>query len=62
MPQRAANVVGWSPYNGIRLPWRVAATFLRGRLAFDGKRVLAEPGTGAFVRPLPTLAIAGVER
>ncbi len=53
------NVVGWSPYNGIRLPWRVSATYLRGKLAFDGTRVLAEPGAGAFVRPLPTLVSAG---
>jgi allantoinase len=45
------NVVGWSPYNGIELPWTVDATWLRGRLAFDGTRVLAEPGTGQFVRP-----------
>ncbi len=45
------NVVGWSPYNGIELPWTVDATYLRGRLAFDGNRVLAEPGTGRFVRP-----------
>ncbi|UNK39179.1 amidohydrolase family protein [Shinella sp. H4-D48] len=53
------NVVGWSPYNGIRLPWRVSGTYLRGRLAFDGTNVLAEPGTGAFVRPLPTLVSRG---
>ena len=53
------NVVGWSPYNGIRLPWRVSATYLRGKLAFDGTRVLAEPGAGAFVRPLPTLVSGG---
>ncbi len=52
------NVVGWSPYNGMKLPWRVAATFLRGRLVFDGRRVLAEPGTGAFVRPPATLPVA----
>ncbi|MDR3376367.1 MAG: amidohydrolase family protein [Ancalomicrobiaceae bacterium] len=45
------TIVGWSPYNGIRLPWRVAATWLRGSQVFDGKRVLAEPGTGRFVRP-----------
>ena len=45
------NVVGWSPYNGIELPWTVDATWLRGRLAFDRTRVLAEPGTGRFVRP-----------
>ncbi|GLQ54993.1 dihydroorotase [Devosia nitrariae] len=45
------NVVGWSPYNGIELPWTVGATFLRGEMVFDGTNVLAEPGTGRFVRP-----------
>lgn len=45
------NVVGWSPYNGIELPWTVDATWLRGRLVFDGTDVLAEPGAGRFVRP-----------
>lgn len=45
------NVVGWSPYNGIELPWTVDATWLRGKLAFDGVKVLAEPGVGRFVRP-----------
>jgi allantoinase len=51
------NVVGWSPYNGIRLPWRVAATFNRGAQVFDGKTVLAAPGTGQFIRPLPSLPL-----
>lgn len=44
------NVVGWSPYNGIELPWTVAGTWLRGRQVFDGTTV-AEPGTGRWVRP-----------
>ncbi|UXN70149.1 amidohydrolase family protein [Devosia neptuniae] len=44
------NVVGWSPYNGIELPWTVGLTYLRGRQVFDGVKV-AEPGTGRFVRP-----------
>lgn len=44
------NVVGWSPYNGIELPWTVGLTYLRGRQVFDGTNV-AEPGTGRFVRP-----------
>lgn len=44
------NVVGWSPYNGIELPWTVGLTYLRGRQVFDGVTV-AEPGTGRFVRP-----------
>ena len=49
------NVVGWSPYDGMTLPYKVAATYLRGRLAYDGSKVLAEPGNGKFVRPLPSL-------
>jgi allantoinase len=44
------NVVGWSPYNGIELPWNVGLTYLRGQQVFDGTKV-AEPGTGRFVRP-----------
>jgi allantoinase len=44
------NVVGWSPYNGITLPWTVAGTWLRGRQVFDGTTV-AEPGAGKWVRP-----------
>ena len=51
------NFVHWSPYAGIELPYRPIATFLRGRLAYDGKDVLAEPGRGAFVRP-PAIAKA----
>ena len=50
-----------SPYNGIRLPWTVSATYLRGEKIADGAKVLAEPGTGRFVRPLPRQVIAGAE-
>lgn len=53
------NVVDWSPYAGLRLPWRVAATYLRGTLAFDGRAVLSQPGAGRFVRPPVTHLIAG---
>jgi allantoinase len=45
------NVVGWSPYDGIELPYAIDATWSRGRLAFDGNKVLAEPGAGRWVRP-----------
>jgi allantoinase len=45
------NVVGWSPYDGITLPWSVEMTYLRGNKVFEGGKVLAEPGTGRFVRP-----------
>ncbi|ARO22222.1 allantoinase [Rhizobium sp. S9] len=53
------NVVGWSPYNGIRLPWTVTATYLRGEKIAEGGKVLAKPGTGRFVRPPPRHLIAG---
>jgi len=56
---RSGNtVVGWSPYNGMRLPWRVAATYNRGEQVYDGARVLAEPGRGRFVRPPMTRVIS----
>jgi allantoinase len=47
------NFVSWSPYDGQLLDYEVAATYLRGTLVFDGMHVLAEPGFGKFVTPLP---------
>jgi allantoinase len=44
------NVVTWSPYRGIELPWTVAATYLRGKMVFDGTKV-ADPGAGKWQRP-----------
>ena len=40
----------WSPYHGRRMRARVAATYQRGRLIWDGANVLARPGDGRFVR------------
>lgn len=45
------NFVTWSPYQGIELPYRPIATFLRGECIFDDGAVLAMPGTGVFVHP-----------
>jgi len=39
----------WSPYDGETFGARVAATFLRGKLVWDGKSVLGQPGDGQFV-------------
>ena len=50
------NFVGWSPYEGMELAYRPTATFQRGRLIFDGQRVLAEPGSGRFVTPSLSVA------
>ena len=51
------NVVGWSPYDGMTLPYKVAGTYLRGALAYDGSTVLAQPGNGRFVRPPANLSL-----
>ncbi len=40
----------WSPYHGRPLRARVAATLLRGQMAWDGQAVLAKPGAGRFIR------------
>jgi allantoinase len=40
----------WSPYHGRTMRARVAATYLRGTLIWDGTTVLARPGTGRFLR------------
>lgn len=55
------SVVGWSPYDGLTFPYKVAATYARGRLVYDGTTVLAEPGTGRFVRPPRTRVLAGAQ-
>ena len=39
----------WSPYDGMAMRARVAATYLRGGCIWDGTQVLARPGTGRFV-------------
>jgi allantoinase len=51
------NVVGWSPYDGMTLPYKVAGTYLRGVLAYDGSTVLSKPGSGRFVRPPASLIL-----
>jgi allantoinase len=40
----------WSPYHGRRMRGRVVETVLRGTTIWDGKQVLAVPGTGSFIR------------
>lgn len=45
------NVVDWSPYEGLDLPYRVEAAFLRGKPVWAGGQVLAQPGNGRFVKP-----------
>ena len=41
--------MNWSAYHGRPMRARVAATWQRGRLIWDGKTVLSKPGDGRFV-------------
>jgi allantoinase len=45
------NFVSWSPYEGIELPYRVVATFLRGICVAANGKVTAPPGHGRLVKP-----------
>lgn len=40
----------WSPFDGYELDGRVEATFVRGQLAFADGRLVAEPGSGRWLR------------
>lgn len=44
------NFATWSPYEGIELPIRIEAAFLRGAPVFDGRETGA-PGAGCWLRP-----------
>lgn len=41
----------WSPYHGRRMRARVAATFLRGRMIWNGSQLVTQPGDGHFLCP-----------
>jgi allantoinase len=45
------NYVSWSPYDGIELPFRIVATFLRGDCVMADGKVMAAPGAGRFIAP-----------
>jgi allantoinase len=45
------NFVSWSPYEGIELPFRPVATFVRGVCVAQDGRVSGKPGQGRFVHP-----------
>lgn len=45
------NFVSWSPYDGMELPFRVMATFLRGACVAAEGKVSGTPGGGRFIAP-----------
>ena len=50
-PSTSQTVVTWSPYAGMTLPGKVAATFVRGQMVWDGTKVIADRGYGTFIKP-----------
>ena len=52
-PSRSLSAVKWSSFEGHVFSVRVAATYLRGALAFDGNAMCNKPGDGHFVPPSP---------
>ena len=46
-----ANVVDWSPYEGMKLPFRIDSVFLRAACIASDGAVLAKPGQGRFLSP-----------
>lgn len=45
------TIVDWTPFHDVRLPVRVAATFRRGQLVWDGAQVPGGAGGGQFITP-----------
>jgi dihydropyrimidinase len=47
------SAAGYTPYAGMTVSGQVAATVLRGTIAYDGRSVLGSEGNGCFVRRDP---------
>jgi allantoinase len=45
----AHDELNWSPFDGRSFDGRVARTWVRGRLAWDGRAIVNRPGDGAYI-------------
>ncbi|SSW69964.1 dihydroorotase [Achromobacter agilis] len=50
-PSDSLSAVQWSSFEGREFTVRVAATWCRGQLVFDGQRIVNQKGDGRFLRP-----------
>ena len=50
-PSKSLSAVKWSSYEGREFTVRVAATYVRGALAWDGSAIRNNAGDGRFLRP-----------
>ena len=54
------SAADWNPYEGRTVRGRVTGTISRGRLAYDGRDILAGPGDGRFVPAASARAVKGL--
>lgn len=54
-PSTSLSAVNWSSSEGREFQVKVAATYVRGALAWDGKGIINAKGSGQFVRPHTTV-------
>ena len=59
-PSSSLAAVQWSSFEGREFTVRVDTTFVRGQLAWDGKKIRNQAGDGAFIRPHKGGQAAGV--
>ncbi|TWS96861.1 dihydroorotase family protein [Reyranella sp. CPCC 100927] len=52
-PSTSLSAVRWSSFEDRLFTVRVAATYLRGTLAWDGRRICNDAGSGRFIAPSP---------
>ena len=50
-PSGSLSAVQWSAFEGRNFSVRVAATYCRGVLAYDGRNIVNQRGAGQFLRP-----------
>lgn len=50
-PSRSLSAVQWSSFEDREFSVKVAATYCRGQLVYDGQQIVNQPGHGRFLRP-----------
>jgi allantoinase len=51
-PSHSLSAVQWSSFEGMEFTARVYATYCRGRLVYDGDKIVNAAGDGRFLRPV----------
>ncbi len=46
--------VGWTPYHGLKVKGAPIFTLVRGKVVYEGGKVVGKPGDGEFVTPVKT--------